>query len=75
MNVYPNVTPIRDDITLDQRYKRDLVRALNQDVEQIRDEAYTAGIQNGLDRGRIQGMLVAAFFVVLPLAAIDIWGV
>ena len=65
MTPYPNVTPIRDDITIDQRYNRDLVRALNADVDKIAREAR--------DKGRIEGAIAIACFVVTGLVAGFVW--
>lgn len=63
-----NVTPIRDDLEMvyvDQHIKRDLVNALNTDVDRVAREAR--------DRGRIEGCICMACFIVTGLTIASFW--
>lgn len=85
MTTYTNVIPIRRSIEEDIRFSRDLVRVLNADADQIRDEAYAKGHQKGVkigyqkgqregrNVGRLEGMLIAAGFVIVPLVLVNFW--
>lgn len=56
---FHNVTPIRPDLEpvyVDQALKRDMIRALNRDVEQLAREAR--------EKGRIEGCIAMSIFVI-----------
>ena len=65
MSTFANVTPIRDDLEPVYVDKRDLVNALNQDVDRIAREAR--------DRGRIEGCICMAVFVVVGFTLGSFW--
>ena len=73
MTPYDNIIPIRRGIEDEYRFSRDLARVLEADADQIRDDAYRKGVQEGRDRGRIEGSICMALVAVLALTVASFW--